>query len=379
MSARAVFMELAGLAPVLQLEFRDVLMFKYLGGIAMLLGCAQFALAQPPARNQSVITAPASLRPMGASVELLGSVRARESVQISAPVAELVSRILFEQGQRVEQGQLLVELAHASEAARLRSAEAERAEAEANLKRQQDLHRKNLSSEAELDLARARALSARAAVDEAQAALDERLIRAPFSGLLGLRDVSPGAYLGAGDVITSLQDTSRLEIEFQLPEDALGYWNDQAQLQVRVPALNQAELTATPTQDAGRLSADSRSLRARAQLPETALPLRPGMLVVLNLQQASAPVLAVPEAALIPTQQGYSLFAVEQGKARRLQVTVGQRQRGWVEISEGLSEGDVVVIHGGDKLRPGAAITELGRYDGSTSIAQMIRQAGSAP
>lgn len=349
-------------------------MLRYLISVVALLCFYQIATAQPPARAQSVIVAQAGPRNMAPALELLATVRARESVDISASVAERIERIAFQQGQRVEQGQLLVELAHAAEAARLRSAQALHDQARAQLKRVQELRGQELASAAELDVALAETQLAAAAVDEAQAALDERMIHAPFAGVLGLRDVSPGAYVAAGDVITTLQDVSRLELEFQLPQEAVALWAQASLLPLRVPALDDAQFTAKPAFDAGQLSPDSRSLRARAVLQQASTDLRPGMLAVISLQTQSQAVLAIPEAALIPHDQGYSVFVLEAGQAQQIKLSIGQRQRGWVAVRQGLSAGQQVVIHGGSKLRSGSPVKVLGRYDGSVPIAQMIRQ-----
>ncbi|MGJ8668292.1 MAG: efflux RND transporter periplasmic adaptor subunit [Oceanococcus sp.] len=348
-------------------------------GIVWMLIGIQPAFSQAPAKTQAVIVADVTPRVMADSAELLATVMAQESVEIRAPVAELISRIAFEEGQSVEQGQLLLELAHDHEDASLRGALAAQVEAEANLKRLQDLHGRSLSSDSELDLARAKALVAAAAVDQAQASLQERMIHAPFSGVLGLRDASPGAYLSAGDLITTLHDVSALRLEFQLPETALPLWRPGAQLQVRIPALNEAGLTATAQADALAFSKESRSLRARARFSATDSRLRPGMLAVVTLQAPTPAVFAIPEAALVPHEGGYRVFVLEQGKAQAKTVDIGRRQRGWVEIRTGLQLGESVVIHGANKLRPGAEVQVLGRYDGSVSIQQIIRQTEQKP
>lgn len=326
----------------------------------------------------AVIVADAQERAIGGQREVLGNVLANESVAIGATVSDVVARVAFEEGAQVQAGDILIELEHAAETAALRAAKATRAEAQAALKRLRTLQQRDLSAQSELDLAEARYLASDAAVDEAQAELNDRIIRAPFSGVLGLREVSPGAYVSAGQTITTLHDLSILKVEFRVPEDALGMLRPGKSLNVRIPSLGNAQFAVMPDVDAVALTPQSRSLRVRARLPQPDAQLRPGALAVVELNDTDSAALSIPEAALMPYQGRQTVYVVKDGQVTRREVTSGRRATGWVEIRSGLSAGEQVVVHGGDKLRPNAQVQILGVFDGQTPIADMIRHAGAA-
>ena len=326
----------------------------------------------------TVIVADAQERAIGGQREVLGNLLANESVAISATVSDVIARVAFDEGAQVEAGDVLIELEHAAEAAALRAAKATRTEARAALERLRTLKQRDLSAQSELDLAEARFLAADAAVDQAQAELADRMIRAPFPGVLGLREVSPGAYVSAGQTITTLHDLSSLKIEFLVPEDALGMLRPGQALNVRIPSLGGARFAVMPEVDAVALTPQSRSLRVRARLHQPDPQLRPGALAVVELHDADSAALSIPEAALIPHQGRQTVYVVEDGQVARREVSSGRRATGWVEIRSGLQAGEQVVVHGGDKLRPEASVKILGVFDGATPIADMIRHAGAA-
>ncbi len=353
--------------------------FVWLAMIRSTLLCVALMSATASVWAQTtVIIAHAQERAIGGQREVLGSLLANESVAISATVSDVVARIAFEEGAAVQAGDILIELEHAAESAAVRAAQATRAEAQAALKRLRTLKQRDLSAQSELDLAEARFLAADAAVDQARAALNDRIIRAPFSGVLGLRDVSPGAYISAGDTITTLHDLSAMKIDFQVPEDALGLLRPGESLTARIPSLGNAKFAVMPDVDAVALTPQSRSLRVRAWLQQSEPRLRPGALAVIELHSTDNLALSVPEAALIPHQGRQTVYVVEDGQVSRREVTSGRRATGWVEIRSGLSAGEQVVIHGGAKLRPEAEVKVLGIYDGQTPIAEMIRHSGAA-
>ena len=349
--------------------------------LACLLASLQWTAAFAQlSRSVQVIVAPVESRTLSQQREFLGSLLANESVVISASVSENISRILFNGGDVVAAGSLLVELRHAAEDARVNAAASAVSQAKAAYKRQQSLHAKSLNSDADLDLALANQQAAEAALELAQAELADRMIRAPFGGVLGIREVSPGAYVSAGQKITTLDDLSSFRVEFLLPEDALPGWNAAPNLRVRVPSLNDAEFSAQAMSDAVALSATSRSLRVRAGIssPSTA-GLRPCLLAVVQMSGEPRQALSVPEAALIPRDGEQSVFVVVDNTALRRLVTVGARDNGAVEITSGLKPDEQVVIHGAAKLRPNAAVTVLGVYDGTIPLAEMISSAGVQP
>ena len=344
----------------------------FVAGLVMLgLGSAW---AQP--RAVDVIVTTATQQSIHSRHEALATVQAAESVRITSPVDDTVARIAFEEGQQVEAGQVLVELTQAQEQAALQSAQARLAEARSALRRVEELQGQGLASEAKLDQARAAELAAAAAVQAAKAALDDRSIRAPFAGVLGLREISPGAYLRAGDVITTLQDLSRLKLEFTLPEA----WLDALGPGLQITATRPGGGPARPARlqaKARHLDPATRSLRLRAVLEGADDAPLPGSLMLVTLKSRPRQALMLPEAALIPNENRQAVYRIKDKQAELQSVTIGVRREGAVEITGGLDAGDTVVVHGGNKLRPGGTVRILAEYDGSVPIADLIRQQGS--
>lgn len=348
-----------------------------LGGIVLCLLCG-LAQAQPGGPI-SVIEAQVLTRTWSERIEALATVQANEAITLSSSVADTVARIHFEPGATVRKGQILLELNHAAEAADLRAAHAVLSEKTSVLKRLQELVGQGLSSSAELELAQAQRHSAQAEVESLRAAVEDRIIRAPFAGLLGIRDVSPGAYLQAGQRITTLHDLSALKLEFSLPQTALINLDRDPRLEAHRPGQPEARFPLVLSARDVALDPTTRSLRLQARLEQSDPGLPPGSLMIVVLHANSRQALLVPEAALIPRQDTQAVFVNSDGQAQRRQVKTGTRREGLVEILEGLSAQDRVIVHGGTKLRPGSALKVLGRYDGSVPIAELIQQAGTRP
>lgn len=291
------------------------------------------------------------------AVELPGTIRAQQAITLRAPVSELVRAVHFREGQNVEAGQLLLELARADERAALSRAEAEKEDARLALKRIDELARSRAVSQAERDSARVRQLMAVAEVDAAKAALSDREIRAPFAGRLGLSEIAPGSYLNAGDAITTLHDLSTLQVEFDLPQSQLELLGPESAIHFRRPNRNPSErISAALISTASALDMQQRALRIRAQTSADA-NLRPGLAVVVTLQSAQRDALTVPESALVPRGGQQWVFQVsEDNSAKLIPVTTGLREDGRVEIQQGLKTTDVVVVRGADRLRPGAKV-----------------------
>jgi len=193
----------------------------------------------------------------------------------------------------------------------------------------------------------------------AEARLNDSTITAPFSGVLGFRNISRGAYINAGKVITSLDDLSQIKVDFFLPERLF----TKLYLGQKITAMNVAyentvfigEITAIDN----RIDTSTRSIKVRALIANETLALRPGMLlnisVILNVEQ----ILILPESAIIPIEEKHYVFVVNDAKAERKSIQVGRRQPGIVEVVSGLAQGQAVVVEGALKLRPGSAVKVL--------------------
>ena len=246
------------------------------------------------------------------------------------------------------------------------------------LKRATELRRQQLISAAELDLAKAEVDSLAAEAVALEAAIADRNIRAPFAGRLGLREISPGAYVTPGQRLTRLFDLSALKIEFTVPESRLPRLTRGNRILARSGALPGEEFTAVLDAIAPGIDPVTRSVRVRALLANPDPRLRPGMLLELEVLGDTRQALVVPETALISRGSQQYAYRIEGGKAQRREVGTGIRREGLVEIVTGLSAGDIVIVHGGSKARPGQDVKVIGRYDGSVPLADLIRaQTGS--
>lgn len=311
------------------------------------------ASAPPP----SVIVAEAGRRPFEDHLEALGTVRANESVEITPNSADHVAVIHFVDGQEVEAGQLLVEMNTEEERARLAEATALRDERKVNYEQTKELFEQEMSPKRELDNAFAMLAAAEARVIGLEASIADRQVRAPFSGTLGLRRISEGAYLQPSSVITTLDDLSVVKVDFTVPEAWFAHIRPGMTIAARGEAAPDVEFRGEVVVTDTRLDPRTRAATVRAVLPNPDRLLRPGMLLRVMVERGDEPVLQVPEEAIIPIGQKQFVFVVDAEEvARRVEITVGRRRVGAVEVLAGLSVGDRVVIEGIVSVRPDAPV-----------------------
>lgn len=298
-------------------------------------------------------------KPWRDGIEALGTARANESVVIAAKVNEAVKRVNFDSGDFVEAGAVLVDLSGRVELAELEEARAQFRDAQQQLERNQQLAARQLIPASQIDAQRATRDSARARMDAIRARLADRVITAPFDGVLGLRQVSPGTLLRPGDPITTLDDVSLIKLDFTVPEAFLAVLKEGLQVQARSAAWPGHEFVGAVRSVDSRVDPVTRAVTVRAEIPNVERKLRPGMLMTVLVQQEPRQALVLPELALIQIGRQAFVFRVrDDGTVEQVPVRVGARRRGDVEISEGLAEGERVVVEGTVKLRPGARVVE---------------------
>jgi membrane fusion protein (multidrug efflux system) len=295
----------------------------------------------------SVILARVAKAPFEDTLEALGTVKANEAVSITPNRADHVAVIHFEDGQNVKKGDLLVEMHAKEETAQLTEAVAVRDDRRLNFKRAKDLFDRDLTSEREHDAAKALLDAAEARVLSLEAAIADRRIVAPFSGVLGLRRVSVGAYVQPSTVITTLDDLSIVKLDFTIPEPWLPNVKTGMTITARSIAwpgqLFPGEVATIDT----RLDSRTRSITFRARMPNPDRKLRPGMLLKVTINRGARSVLQVPEEALILSGRRHFVFRVDsEDTARRVNVSIGRRRVGTVEIVSGLAPADLVVVEG---------------------------------
>jgi membrane fusion protein (multidrug efflux system) len=298
-----------------------------------------------------VETAVAEERDVTPTLESPGSLRANEDVIIRPEISGRVVAIRFDEGQRVQKGANLIELDDSVYRAEVNKSRVNLDLARRNYDRARDLLEKKLGSVRDEDVAEAALESAKADLALAQARLDKATLRAPFSGTVGLRSVSPGDYVAEGQDLVRLVD-----LDTMLPligdADAVSVWPDALPGETFGGKVYAIEPAVTET---------GRSLTLRARIANNEARLKPGMFARVRLT-ASQPVrgVVVPEAAVVPGAEQPAVFRINAGRAERINVALGERGPGWVRVSEGLAAGDVIVVAGQEKLRDGAAVTVAG-------------------
>jgi membrane fusion protein (multidrug efflux system) len=331
---------------------------------------AQNPAAAPPA---PVIAAEVRTEPFADRVEALGTLRANESVSLTANVTETVSVIHFDDGQQVKRGEVLVEMTSAEEHALLEEARARLAEAQRQYDRVKSLVTQRSASESLLDERRRDLDTARALLVAIESRLADRLIKAPFDGILGLRNISPGALVTPGDLITTLDDTGVMKLDFTVPSVFLRDLAPGLAIEARAPAYGERTFEGAVRSIDSRVDPVTRSVRVRALIPNPDGTLKPGVLMRVELLRNPRETLVVPESALLQKGRDHHVMRIDaDAKAERVAVKGGARRPGQAEILEGLSAGDRVITHGADKVRPGQAVRVQAMDDGTRPLAELV-------
>jgi membrane fusion protein (multidrug efflux system) len=317
------------------------------------------AKAGPGAQAAGTVveTASVALVPLPSSITAIGTLRSDESVSIRPEVSGRISEILFREGQGVERGEVLVRLDASVQMAEAKQAEANLALARSRVERARDLHAKNFISAQAKDEAESNFKVAQATHDLAQARLTKLEIRAPFSGIVGLRQVSAGDYVKDGQEIANLEGIDPLKVDFRVPEIFLKKVGVNQSLQVTLDALPDRIFGGRVYAIKPLVDAGGRALVVRATVKNSGAALRPGMFARVRLLTSDrSDALTIPEQSLVPSGDDFYVFRVVDGRAARTKVEIGQRQAGLVEIVAGLSAGDTVVTAGQTKIRDGASV-----------------------
>jgi membrane fusion protein (multidrug efflux system) len=291
-------------------------------------------------------------------VTAVGSLVSNESVVLRPEVAGRVAAIHFREGAPVRKDEILVELDSAVQRAELQQARANLTLAESNHRRTADLFARKFVSQSSLDTARSQLEVARAAVALAEAHLARMQIRAPFDGVVGIRNVSPGDFVQDGDDLVNLADIATLKADFRLPELYLDRIRPGQALDLTSDVLPGETFAATVYAIDPLVDAQGRAVALRARLDNPGGRLRPGMFVRVRLILAERPdVLVVPETALVPAPGDVQfVYRVADDRAERVEVRTGMRRSAMVEIVAGLAAGELVVTAGQLKLRDGAPV-----------------------
>ncbi len=289
---------------------------------ALLAGCGDNAPAAAGGtgggpESVAVVTKPVVEKPLAVEVEALGTARANEAVEITAKIANTIIAIRFDEGQLVKRGDLLVELDAAQARADLAASEAALAETKSAYARSRTLLSQQALSQAQLEQIEATLLANEARVAASRARLSDTMIRAPFDGRTGLRRVSVGALVSPGAVITTLDDTRTMKVDFDVPEIFLSILKQGLEVKAKSAAYPGEAFDGSIESVDSRVDPVTRSVKVRARLPNREGKLRAGMFLTVLVTRDPLPGLVIPEQALVPERGEVYVFVVADGHAMR--------------------------------------------------------------
>jgi membrane fusion protein (multidrug efflux system) len=317
-----------------------------------------YALARTSSRAPvPVITAAATNETFTETLEALGTAKANESVMVTATLEERVVDILFGDGDSVRKGQILVKLDDSEARYQLQEAKATLREQKKQYDRVRTLAKTNSTSRSRLDEEQSLLEIAEARVALLEARLRDYTIRAPFAGVLGIRQISNGAVVDSDTVMTTLDDITTIKLDFTVPATYMGVLRNGMDVAAQSPAYPDRNFNGTVSAISSRVDPETRTLTVRAKIPNPDRLLKPGMLLTVNLIKDRSQALIIPEEAVILNKdKKYALVVKTGNTVEKREIVTGRRSPGKVEVVSGLNPGQRVIIKGLTRVRPGIAV-----------------------
>lgn len=293
-------------------------------------------------------------------VKALGTALAFDSTKIVSASNDYLTVLNINEGQPVQKGTILAQFNDLEEKARVAELTALLSEQKRQLARLKNLTNSKASAQSMFDEQQAKVNATTAQLDAAQSRLQDMVIKAPFDGVLGLRQVSNGAFLSAGTTLTTLDDISKIRVEFNAAEHYLAELQPGMPMRIKNIAFADIEFKGTLNALDPRIDPITRSVKGHGLIANEDLKLKPGMLLNVTIELAVNEVLQIPEKAIVPLQNRHYVFVVDgKNQVSQREVTLGLRTPGQVEVRSGLAVGDEIVIEGTQKLRSGLTITKV--------------------
>jgi len=324
--------------------------------------CPLPSLAQAPKPGAKPMGLPVKALPARVGtvvneISAVGTLLAAESVMIRPEVAGRVAAIHFSEGQAVTAGARLVSLDAAEVQAQVAGSKADERLNAQRAERAEELYKKAFISQQALDDAREAYKKATAKRQEDEARLAKTELRAPFAGIVGLRQVSAGAYLQSGAEVARLDKISEMKLDFRVPEIYLGQTGKDQPITVRVDAFQNDRFSGRVYAVETTVDERTRTAMLRARVPNPGAKLRPGMFARVTLELGSnSKAILIPEQAVVPRGNQNFVFRVLDGRAKLTEIVLGSRTSGEVEVRKGLSAGELVVTDGQLKLQDGVPV-----------------------
>lgn len=295
-------------------------------------------------------------------IEAVGTAFANEQADLNSTVTERIARVNFADGAFVPRGAVIAELVRSEQGAQLAQFQARLREAESQLERLQALQKQGFATRAQIETAQAAVDVARGQVAAAGSQIGDRVIRAPFSGWLSLRRISPGTVVNAGTTIATIVDYSRIKLDFPVPETFLATIRPGNPITAAAAAFPGEVFTGTISSIDPLVDPVTRAATVRAIIPNRDLRLRPGMLMTVAIEAAPRTATVVPDLALVGQgDKSFVYLVADDNSVRRAEVRTGVRRDGRVEIREGLAAGQRIVVEGTVKVRDGMVVQPVDR------------------
>lgn len=311
-------------------------------------------------RPPTVIVGTVSSADIFDRVEALGTANANEQADLNSTVTERISKINFDDGAYVPKGAVIAELVRTEQGANLNEFEAKLREAESQLQRLRALQKQGFATRARVEEQQALVDVARAQGAGARSQIGDRVIRAPFSGWLSLRRISPGAVVNAGTTVATIVDHSKIKLDFPVPETYLAALSPGLEIEAKAAAFPGEIFRGKVASIDPLVDPVTRAATARAIIPNPDLRLRPGMLMTVEVRQRPRRAVVVPELAVIGEGSGAFVWKLTpDNKADRQEVSIGTRRDGQIEIVSGLAEGDRIVTEGTVKIRSAGPVKPM--------------------
>lgn len=324
-------------------------------------GAPRGAAGAGGARPIPVEAQPIRIGPVSATLSAVGSLRADETIVVSAEVEGRISEVVVREGLPVKAGDVLFRLDDQMAKAELAQAKAELALAEANYERADTLFRQRSGTERTRDEGRYALDRTRANVELAGSRLDKLTVRAAFGGVVGLRSVGVGEYVNKGEQLIVLSKVDPIKVDFRLPEVELANVKVGSRIRIEVDALPGRHFEGEVFAIDPQVDINGRALQIRARVENPRGDLKPGLFARVEMTtEARENAMIVPETAVATQGRDRFAYVVRDGKAMRLKVLTGIRQRGSVEVVDGLKRDDVVVVTGQQRLREGIPVEVVG-------------------
>tara|TARA_R110001592_G_scaffold93981_2_gene272504 strand:+ start:21964 stop:23043 length:1080 start_codon:yes stop_codon:yes gene_type:complete len=310
-------------------------------------------------------------------VEALGTLQAAENVNLTSSVTERITKINFDDNQRVKKGYVLVEMDVSEENAQLAEESSRFNEAQSQVERVRALVQRSSASRSTLDERERELNTAKARLLGIQSRINQKRIVAPFNGVLGIRNISVGALAQPSMLITTIDDDSKMKLDFSVPEVFLSSLKVGLTIEAKASAYLNQVFKGTVTSVDSRVDPITRSVMARAVLNNDDRLLKAGMLMRVQLNKNPRQTLVVPEEALVTTGNENAVMLIQNAEnvsVKRQIVELGERRKGSVEILSGLNEGQQVVTHGTLKIRDGALISIRAVEKDNESLSELLKQ-----